>query len=116
MDINDHTMVPQTWFLNPVCETVVWSLMFRVENVFEKKNEKNPVCKTVVWSLADRVKNLIEKKLPCHSDSDMVTGGLNFSLLITTHQNNATYRFHQSLQTCKKKQLVSHLILKFIKK
>ncbi len=48
-------------------------MMFRVENVFEKKNEKNTVCETVVWSLADQVKNLIEKKWPCLSDSDMVT-------------------------------------------
>ncbi len=46
------------------CETVVWSLMFRVENVFEKKILKNLVCETVVWSLADRVKNLIEKNDP----------------------------------------------------
>ncbi len=48
-------------FLNPVCETVVWSPTFRVENVLEKKNEKNLVCETVVWSMADRVKKLIEK-------------------------------------------------------
>ncbi len=27
-------------FLDPVCETVVWSLTFRVENLFEKKWEK----------------------------------------------------------------------------
>ncbi len=59
-------------------ENVVWSLKFRVENVFEKKNEENPVCEIVVWSLADRVKNLIEKKWPGLSDSDMVTGGLNW--------------------------------------
>ncbi len=50
-------------FLNPVCETMVWSLKFKVKNVFEKK-WKNPVCETVVWSLVDWVKNLIEKKMP----------------------------------------------------
>ncbi len=44
-----------------------------------KKNEKNPVCETVVWSLADRVNNLIEKKWPGLSDSDKVTGGLSIS-------------------------------------
>ncbi len=33
-------------FLDPVCETVVWSLTFRVENLFEKEM-KNP-------SLTDR--------------------------------------------------------------
>ncbi len=55
-------------FLNPVCETVIWSLTFRVENVFEKKNEKNPVCETVVWSLVDWVKNLNKKNDPvCHT-------------------------------------------------
>ncbi len=58
---------------NLVCETVVWSLTFRVENVLEKKMEKtrserplydhrrtgskiwlkknDPVCQTVIWSL-----------------------------------------------------------------
>ncbi len=45
-----------------VCETVVWSLTFMVENVFEKKMKKTLICETVVWSMADRVKNLIEKK------------------------------------------------------
>ncbi len=35
-------MVSQIGFFYPVCETVVWSLTFRVENVFEKKNEKKP--------------------------------------------------------------------------
>ncbi len=44
------------FFFNPVCGTVVWSLTFRVKNVFEKK-WKNPD----LW------------------DSDMVTGGLNRS-------------------------------------
>ncbi len=58
--------------------------MFRVENVFEKKNEKNPVCETVVWSLADRVKNLNEKKWPSLSDSDMVTGGLSLVYIRVT--------------------------------
>ncbi len=37
--------------------------MFRVKNLFEKKNEKKQVCETVVWSLAGWVKNLIEKKM-----------------------------------------------------
>ncbi len=41
LDVNNHTTVLQTGFnrvlLNPVCETVVYSLTFRVENVFEKK-------------------------------------------------------------------------------
>ncbi len=32
-------------FFNPVCETVVWSIMFKVENVFEKKKGKN----TSLW-------------------------------------------------------------------
>ncbi len=50
------------WGLNLICETVVWSLTFRVENAFEKKM-KNLVCETAVWSLADRVKNLIDKKM-----------------------------------------------------
>ncbi len=49
--------------LNPVCGTVVWSLMFRIENVFGKKC-KHPICETVIWPLADRVKNLIEKNNP----------------------------------------------------
>ncbi len=40
-----------------------------------KKKWKNPICETVVWSMVDRVKNLIEKKWPRLSDSDMVTGG-----------------------------------------
>ncbi len=31
-----------------------------------------------IWSLADRIKILIEKKWPGLSDSDMVTGGLNY--------------------------------------
>ncbi len=65
------------FFFNPVYETVVWSLTFRVENMFEKKNGKNQVCETVVWSLADWVKNLIENQWPGLSDSDMVTGGLS---------------------------------------
>ncbi len=66
LDVSDHTTVSQT---------VVWSLMFRVKNVIEKKNEKIPVCGIVVWSLADRVKNLIEKKWPGLSGSDMVMAG-----------------------------------------
>ncbi len=53
LDVKDHTTI---------CETAVWSLTFRVKNMFEKKNEKKPVYETVVWSLADLVKNLIEKK------------------------------------------------------
>ncbi len=54
LDVNDHTTV---------YETVVWSLMFRVENVFEKKM-KNSVSETVVWSLVDWVKSLIVKNDP----------------------------------------------------
>ncbi len=55
-------------------------IAIRVENVF-KKNEKNQVCEVVVWSLAYQVKNPIEKKWPDLSDSDMVTGGLNFTVI-----------------------------------
>ncbi len=64
MDVNDlyHSLTDQV-FLDPVCETLVWSLTFRVENVFEKKYEKTTVWQTVVWSLANRVKNLILKKM-----------------------------------------------------
>ncbi len=62
-------------FLNPVCGTVVWSLKFRVENVFEKKMKKKKVCETVLWSLVDPVKNLIEKKWPGLSNSDLGTDG-----------------------------------------
>ncbi len=41
LDVNDHTTVSQAGFFYPVYETVVWSLTFWVENVFEKKkNEK----------------------------------------------------------------------------
>ncbi len=47
---------------NPVCETVVWSLMFRVESVLEKKNGKNLVCETVVLSLPFRVESVLEKR------------------------------------------------------
>ncbi len=64
------------FFLNPACETVVWSLTFRVKKCVWKKKWKNPVWETVVWSLVDQVKNLIEKKWPGLSDSGMVTGGL----------------------------------------
>ncbi len=66
-------------FFKPCLWEVVWSVTFRVENVFGKKNEKDPMCETIVWSLVDRVKNLIEKKWPGLSDSDMATGGLNLS-------------------------------------
>ncbi len=45
----------------PVWQTVVWPTDVLVENDF-KKNEKTPVCETVVWPLADQVKNLIKKK------------------------------------------------------
>ncbi len=61
-------------FLNPVCETMVWSLTFRVENMFEKKMKKP--------GLWDRVKNLIEKKWPGLSDNDIVTGEWNFYLVL----------------------------------
>ncbi len=68
-------------FLNPVCGTVVWSLTFRVQNVFEKK-WKNPFCKTVVlWSLVEQVKKTwLIKKWPGLSDSDdLVASGLKYA-------------------------------------
>ncbi len=73
-DVNDHTTVSQTRVFNPFCEIVVWSLKFRVENVFEKKilksryvrlwyghwrigsktrvKKNDPVCRIVIWSLS----------------------------------------------------------------
>ncbi len=52
-----------------------------VETDFKKKNGKNPVCETVVWSLVDCVKNLIEKKWLGLSDSDVASGGLSVEIL-----------------------------------
>ncbi len=48
---------------NPVCETVIWPLAYRIENLIEKKMKKNLVCETVIWSLANKVENLIERKM-----------------------------------------------------
>ncbi len=87
-----HHILTDRVFLIPVCETVVWSLTFRVENVFEKKKWKIPVCETVVWSLADQVKNLIEKKT--RSVRHVVTGGLTKFIYCVASGNV------EPLQTC----------------
>ncbi len=45
-----------------------------------KKNIKNPVCETMVWSLVDRVKNLIEK----NSAVRVRTWTVNVNTFLTT--------------------------------
>ncbi len=52
-----HGLIDQVFF-NLVCETVVWSLTFRVENALKKILKTQSVR---VWSLADWVKNLTKK-------------------------------------------------------
>ncbi len=61
-----HMTVSQTGFY-----------IFLQSGLEKKKKWKNPVCETVIWSLAYRVKNLIEIKWLGLWDSDMVTGGLS---------------------------------------
>ncbi len=62
-------------FLNLVCETVVWSLTFRVENVFEKKMKKTRSVRLRYghWRIGSKTE--LQKKRPGLSDSDMVIGG-----------------------------------------
>ncbi len=77
---SDHTMVCQTvfFFLRHFTPGSQWPYHGLTDRVF-----LNPVCETVVWSLADWVKNLIEKKWPGLSDCDMVTGELrNFKIFV----------------------------------
>ncbi len=43
--------IPQSYrwvFLNPVCETVVWPLVFMVKNVFEKIKNSDPTDRGMV--------------------------------------------------------------------
>ncbi len=71
--LSDSDMV--TGGLNLVCETVVWSLTFMVENLFEKKKLK----KNSLWDYGMVTGGPGQKpdlkKWPGLSDSDMVTGG-----------------------------------------
>ncbi len=70
------------FFFNPVCETMVWSLTFRVKNVFEKKRKKPGL-----WDRGMVTGGLGQKpdwkKMTGLSDSDLVTGRLNFSNTFT---------------------------------
>ncbi len=79
LDVNDHTTISQTGFFKTRSVRPWYGHWHLGTKMCLKKNEKNPVCETAVWSLADRVENLIKKWLGL-SDSDMVTGGLSWNL------------------------------------
>ncbi len=63
-------------FLNPVCDTVVWSLTFRVKNVFEKKEKKALSLRPWYGHWRIGSKTWLKKKWAGLLDSDMVTSKL----------------------------------------